>query len=81
MQTNHANIVKSLTSVVAKNNIEYWTVAKTELKLYADATTQIGSSCNFITNAVPPQGQEYNCDALSFKLNGVPPEAVKSVTA
>ena len=69
METNHAAMVKSLTSVVADENIAFWEERKKELTLYADATTQIANCCNFTTAAQVPKGEVFTCAKLSFQLS------------
>ena len=69
MKTNHAKMIKSLTSAVTKENIDYWTKAKKELNLYAEATNEIANCCNFNTSARPPIGEPFHCANLDFTLS------------
>ena len=80
MKTNHAVVVKSLTSVVAKENIDFWTERKKELTLYAEATTEIGNCCNFTTDAQPPKGEPFKCAKLDFILS-IPHDVKAMITA
>ena len=69
MKTNHAKTMEFLTSAMVEENIEFWTKAKEDLDLYANAMNVIAKCCKFTTSATPPKGEPFRCVNLDFELS------------
>ena len=80
MKTNQKTMIKFLTDKVAKDNIKFWTEAKNDLVLYADAVTVIGNCFNFVTSAKPPSSMNFTVRHLDFTLHIPTTIDVKAIT-